>query len=1096
MSNFKNIQVKLQQFIRKFYINELIKGALLFFTIGLLYFIFTLFIEYLLWLKPLARTILFWLFIIIELGLLVKYILFPIFKLMGLKKGITEFEASSIIGKYFPEVNDKLLNMLQLKQVQQSSELIEASIEQKSLELQPIPFISAVDFKKNKKYVKYALIPLLVWGLVYITGNINIFNDSFTRVVKHNTQFQPPAPFTFVVLNKSLNVIEGQPFVLNIEVVGNSIPEDAKINLDDENYYLEHNGSGQFQYTFSSVKSDINFSVEANGVVSKDYKVKVIATPVISNLKMVLQYPSYTGKKSEVIQNTGNAIVPQGTNITWQILTHQTENISFNSVNEKGLSFVKNSDDYFTLSKRILKPLQYNIATSNQQLKNHELLNFTVDVISDELPKIMVKSDIDSISRGPVQFIGQLNDDYGINKLQLIYYDKNNPESFKSHVITIDKSAFTDFYYIFPEGITIDEGVDYEMYFEVFDNDAVNGNKKSKSKLFSYYNKTSNEIKDELLKEQKDAISNISKDLNKSKKANDDLEKFQKELQKKADINWNDTKKLEEFIKRQNQYEKIFQEQTKQLDKNLSEQPKIESLAEKKEELKKRIQEAKELAKQEKMLDELKELTEKLQKEDLVQKLKEITKKNKQNEQSLERILELTKRFYVEQKANQIKEKLEKLSEKQEQLAKEETSENNPEKQDKINKEFDAIKKDFNEMDKQNNDLKRPMKFPDNSALKKEIDYNLEKASKDLENKESESAKKNQKNAAKKMKEMSKSLEKSMAASEGESIDEDIDDLRKIVENLIEFSFQQEDLMTKFSSANTNQTEFPKHLKQQQKLKVYFEHIDDSLYVLSLRVFSMGSAIQKEVSDAHFNMDESLQNFSENLIEQGISNQQFVVTAANNLANSLSNLLESLMNASPSFGKGKGNSNEFSLPDIIQKQGDLLEKMKDGLKNGKESGSKPGDEKGKSGKSGGGENGDEQSNNELYEIYKQQSLLKEALKDILGEGENGNKPNDVVKEMEALEKELLEKGFNAEVIKRMQLLSYELLKLEKAKKEQGENKERKSETNIKTFEDRAIDKLKLQNQYFNYNEILNRQSLPLRTIYKKKVQEYFKTEEQ
>ena len=98
--------------------------------------------------------------------------------------------------------------------------------------------------------------------------------------------------------------------------------------------------------------------------------------------------------------------------------------------------------------------------------------------------------------------------------------------------------------------------------------------------------------------------------------------------------------------------------------------------------------------------------------------------------------------------------------------------------------------------------------------------------------------------------------------------------------------------------------------------------------------------------------------------------------------------------------------------------------------------------------------------------------------------------------MEALEKELLEKGFNAEVIKRMKLLSYELLKLEKAKKEQGENKERKSETNIKTFEDRAIDKLKLQNQYFNYNEILHRQSLPLRTIYKKKVQEYFKTEEQ
>ena len=130
MNNLENIQVKLHQFIRKFYINELIKGLLLFFTIGLLYFIFTLLIEHFLWLKPVARTLLFWLFIIVECSLLIFYILIPIFKISGFKNGISEFEASDIIGKYFPEVSDKLLNMLQLKQIQQNSELIEASIEQ------------------------------------------------------------------------------------------------------------------------------------------------------------------------------------------------------------------------------------------------------------------------------------------------------------------------------------------------------------------------------------------------------------------------------------------------------------------------------------------------------------------------------------------------------------------------------------------------------------------------------------------------------------------------------------------------------------------------------------------------------------------------------------------------------------------------------------------------------------------------------------------------------------------------------------------------------------------------------------------------------
>ena len=136
-------------------------------------------------------------------------------------------------------------------------------------------------------------------------------------------------------------------------------------------------------------------------------------------------------------------------------------------------------------------------------------------------------------------------------------------------------------------------------------------------------------------------------------------------------------------------------------------------------------------------------------------------------------------------------------------------------------------------------------------------------------------------------------------------------------------------------------------------------------------------------------------------------------------------------------------------------------------------------------------------NGELYEIYKEQAKLRKALEEMLGNQKGGEKEGsgEAIKQMEELEKEMLEKGFTKDVIEKMQQLNYELLKLEKATLEQGEDKERKSDTNIQTFEKRNIDKLKLQNQYFNSNEILNRQSLPLRTIYKKKVQEYFKKEE-
>ena len=153
MDEYKKIEQKLHQFSVKYYTNELIKGIILFVFFGLLYFFFTLFIEYFLWLKPTARTILFWFFVGIEIALLIRFIVFPIFKLIGLQKGISLEESSEIIGNHFPEVKDKLLNVLQLKNNTDQSDLLIASIAQKSDELQPVPFSKAIDFKQNSKFL-------------------------------------------------------------------------------------------------------------------------------------------------------------------------------------------------------------------------------------------------------------------------------------------------------------------------------------------------------------------------------------------------------------------------------------------------------------------------------------------------------------------------------------------------------------------------------------------------------------------------------------------------------------------------------------------------------------------------------------------------------------------------------------------------------------------------------------------------------------------------------------------------------------------------------------------------------------------------------
>ncbi|MCB0459331.1 MAG: hypothetical protein KDC74_04850, partial [Flavobacteriaceae bacterium] len=970
MGNFKHIQQKLGQFIKKYYTNELIKGTILFVAFGLLYFLFTLLVEYFLWLRPTQRSILFYVFVLVELTLLIKYIVIPFAKMLGLQKGITIAEASKIIGKHFPEVDDKLLNVLQLYQNKEQSELLLASIEQKSASLQPIPFQKAIDFKGNIKYLNYLAIPLTIWFFSWISGKDFIFQESLNRVVHYQTAYEPPAPFSFIVVNDKMSVIEGQQFELQVETVGTVVPENVQISFNGENYFLKDINVGTFSYVFNTMKEPVQFYLEANGVKSKDYVIEVIKIPAIIDFQMVMDYPAYTGHKDELIKNTGNATIPEGTTITWKINTKETDSLSFSSNAISNFLFKK--EDEFSITKRIKDKLEYQISSSNKNLKNYEKLHYSIDVIKDEFPAIQVKSDIDSVTRGPVQFAGQLNDDYGLKKLELVYYDSNDVKETKRKLIAINKGTFEEFYYIFsPDSdLEIEEGKSYQIYFEIFDNDGVNGSKSTKSQVFTYYNKTKDEITDDLLKEQKQRLDDLNNTSKESEKLSKELEDFSKELKKKPNLNWNDKKEFDQFLERQEKYQQMLQKQTDQLLENLNEQEMNEndnSIKEKKDELLKRMEEAKELQKRDDLLKELQKMAEKLDKENMLDKLDKLSQKNKQETRSLERLLELTKRFFVEKKANQISNKLDSLSQKQEKLSNE--SQNNAEKQQKLNEQFDVIQQDFDELEKQNHELIQPMVFPITKQDEQVIDKLQGKALEELKDQKSNSddgkdpdnnnsqkaAQLHQKAASKKMKQLSEKMKGAMSAMQGEMINENIDDLKAILENLLTFSFDQEQLMLSLEGIDANSAEFPNKLKKQQLLKEHFEHVDDSLYALSFRVQQLSAGIQEHLTEAHYNIDKSLENIAENRIQQGIANQLYTMTSANNLADMLSDLLNSLQNSNS--GQGKGNQNQFTLPDIIQKQKGLSDQMQKNT----EQNSKEG-EKGQQG---------EKMSGELYQIYKQ-----------------------------------------------------------------------------------------------------------------------------
>ena len=1096
----------------------------MFFFVGLLFAILLLITEHFLWLNPSLRTFLFWFTITFEFVVFYGLVLIPILKLCEIQKGISFEFASKIIGNHFPEVKDKLLNVLQLKkQSEQSeqSELLLASIAQKSEKLKTFSFKNAVNFSNNIKYIKYALIPVFVLFIFYGLGRQSVLTDSLNRVVNHNVVFTPPPPFEFLIANKSLSTIEGDSFTLSVQTKGLIVPETVNIVYDNEIYTLNSRSPGVFEHQFLQPKEPISFKLISGDVSSLTHKLAVLPAPLILKLNLYVYPPQYTKEPATKVTNSGNSTVPEGSILKWEVFTKATDSVAF--LQNKTQAFFSKSNQQFSYTRSVSHPLRYSISTSNSELKNHENLAYSIKIVKDEFPAIRVRMKRDSTLQERLYFHGQASDDYGIRSLRLHYFPTEYPDNSSVIEVLSTQNNPQEFVSVFPENLNLVDGTTYTLYFEVTDNDHLHSYKSTRSQTFTYKQKTETQLEALRTKKQSEVSSAFQNALNTLAQQDKQLKAISINQRESVQLNYSDNQKLKQFIERQKQQDMLLKKLNQTLEKNLSDFKK-EGKDVFKEQLSKRLKaQQEELEKNEKILEEIEKIVGKINKEELAKKLDEMAKQRKNKQRSLEQLLELTKRYYVTQKSKQISSKLKEVSEAQEQLADKPTSENNKSTQQALNESFDQIRKELATLRQANDALVKPLQLLNDPILEESIADDQKEALKGLEEKKevmgSEQSKrpppntqKSQKKAAQKMRLMIQKTSQKMSAGGAKQLGEDIEVLRQILDNLILFSFEQEALMNQFSSLASNPQQYAKKLLKQSDLRTHFKHVQDSLFALSLRQPMMSELISEEVEEVFFNIDKSLVLFSENELQKGISSQQFVMTATNKLADLLSNTLgnmEDQLELSPGQGQG-----EMQLPDIIMSQESLNEQMQQKLgEKGKKS-NKEGEEpkKGTEGKekglgssnqsttSAGSKEGInaqdseiEGDNAELFEIFKKQQQLRLALQDFLQKNKSLASGSDLLKAMDKIEEDLVNNGLNKSTLNQMRDLRHQLLKLNSAKLQQGEDSKRESETSKSSISDQPSPSPETIKQYFNAIEILDRQSLPLRKNLMKKVQEYFKT---
>ena len=1114
MSDQYNILLhKLDIFIRKFYKNQLIKGAIYCFSLLLIFFLLVDLLEYFGRFNSTTRTLIFYIYILINALVIGWYVVIPLLKLYKFGNRISNEQAAEIIGNHFSSIGDKLLNTLQLKELTKDQasnlELINAGIDQKISDLKPVPFVKAVDLTSNKKYLKYALPPLFIL-IILLLSTPKILTEPTNRLIRHNLYFEKTFPFTVNVLNDNLEVIQHEDFKLEVKVSGDEIPENVFLETGNNRIKLIKENPIRFSHTFVNIQNSTSFILTADKYKSDVYEINVLPKPIMLDFEISLDYPAYTGKKDEVVTKNGDLLIPVGTNIAWTFYTRNTDNIQL-KFKDGDIILNPNESNIFKYDNTFFASQQYTINSSNEFLKNIDSLTYTINIIPDLFPTILVNEYHDSIYDNLLYFKGAIRDDYGFDLLTFNCKVKDADNMVENNFIDsiaiveqVNPQQFFHFYDL--ADLKINAGSTVEYYFEVWDNDRIHGSKSTKSQIMSFRIPSLKEINEQTEEKNqiiKDEMDNAIKEARQLQK---EIEQLSKKMIDQKELNWEDKQQIQTLLEKQNELQKKLETIKKENEKKALKEKQYkeinEELLEKQKQLEELFDKLMENEEMKKLFDELQELLDEVDKDKVNEILEKMQMSTEEMEKMLDRNLELFKQFEFESKLEETIEKLEKLADEQQELSektidKENNEESLKSEQQKVNEKFDEVKKDLEDLEKLNNELEDPNTFDKMQDEQNKIDEDLQNSKEALDKGQRKKASKSQKSSSQKMSKMASDLLSMQQDMIQQGMEEDIDALRDILENLIQLSFDQEDLIMKVRNINLNDPKYIELIQEQKKTKDDLKTTEDSLFALSKRQIMIEPFVTKELSSINQNIDKSITYLNNRQTQQASNRQQYVMTSVNNLALMLSETLNQMMqsmmqqssgNQSCKNGKPKPGPGKPSLKSMRQLQ-EQLSKQIEQLKTGNKDGDKE--------KGGQGSKYGHSMNEKLARMAAEQEAIRNQMnqfsEQLEKEGQFGSSKEikKIMEEMEKTETDLVNKMVTQETLLRQRQIITRMLRSEKAEMER--EKEEKRESN-----EAKNQKYRNPDNYFKYNrqqinevELLKTMPPNLKPFYKNKVNQYF-----
>jgi hypothetical protein len=1102
----ENILDKLDLFIRKFHLTLLIKNIIFFTLFILLLVLFFSFVEYSLWLDTFTRKLLFILAILSILSFGVLFLLLPFLNIKRFSKKIDRYIAADIIGKYFPEISDKFRNLLELNDIsnvsRENTQLLQAAILQKTSNIGLFKIQKANDTSRLKKAF-YFFIPVFVSFVTLTFISPDFIVSPLSRIVQFDTQFEKPAPFHFHLLNDEMEAMQGDDITFVLQFSGEKIPAKAEIIINDNAFLMQNMSSNEHRYTVNQLTNSFTFRFKANGYFSETYNFKVFSKPSILAFTAEIFYPPYTGKQNEIKKNSTDFVVPQGTKIRWTFQSKNVKNLQLITDKEKqNLKKVLSQDGFYEFSQTMMNNQIFAFTANNNFIESSDTLKMFVDVIPDTYPSITTEETMDTVYISRMYFTGVIGDDYGFSHLGF-HIKSSTEEDFKRidlpHTQQLSEQRFFYFYDFSQHENWRSEN--FEYYFSVSDNDGVQGAKTSKTQNRTFTFPDADKLENVLDQKKDNITSDMAKAMQDAKQIKAEIDQLRLDMMNKKSFSWEDKLRFEMLMQKQTDLENLL-EQVKEsnFEKNVFEKQ-LKDISP--ELLEKQLQLQEMMDKlfsdeMKEMMQKLQEMLQELNKDKIMEQMEKMQMRTEDLEKRLDENLQLMMQLEFEKKMEDLLDQLNSLSEKQETLQKEtqnneKSKEELQKEQQKINESFESIKEEIQDLKEMNEKLHDPMDFPETDDLSEDISEDLDNAENSISKGNNKKAGESQKSGAQKMKEMSDMLQQAMDSHNEESLEEDIENLKMILKNLVHISFAQERNIDLGKTLGPRDPRYNQVLLNQSRIMSRFKIVEDSLHALAKRQIMIQPLINNDLNTIRDNASKIDMYLNHGALAAAMTHQQYLMKSVNNLAllliEAMKEMNDMMMQAQGSGScsskskkpKGKKPGQGTSAKTMRQLQEQLNQQMESLMKSMQD---------GKTGE--GGINMSEQMAKMAAEQEAIRKMLQEYSDQLKSMGELDSKIlNELMQQMEQTEKDLVNKRFDLQMMKRQNDIVVRLMESEKAELEREKDENRTSRTGKVINKSNPEDFFKYKRNTTTTEEIIKSIPPVFNNFYRQKVNKFY-----